>query len=374
MLFPSGYDNILPILTSTAFQKKGCMRKISSNDHEFIPFIQASVRMVGLVLALLSVFTTLLILGPSLSFKAAAIDPSQVTIPWKAPDIKTIPNDDAGRRISYGRELIVNTAHYLGPNGTVSKMSNGMNCQNCHLDAGTRLFGNNFSAVASTYPKYRPRYGSIESIEKRVNDCLERSLNGLALDSTSYEMRAFVAYLEWVGKDVKKGVTPNGSGGRPLPYLDRVTNPENGKLIYDQKCALCHGSQGQGLLKGDSSSWLNPPLWGERSYNVGAGLYRLSRFAEFVKSNMPFGSVIDTPQLSDEEAWDLAAYVNSMPRPGMNLDKDWPDISKKPPDYPFGPFTDSFSTEQHKYGPFNPILEAQKKLKEDQEKKSGDRE
>ena len=335
------------------------MRKISSNDHEFIPLVRTSVRMAGLVLGLIGVFIALLIFGPSIITKKAMVSDSQVSNSWKAPDIKTIPNDKTGILISYGRELIINTAYYLGPKGIVLKISNGMNCQNCHLEAGTKHFGNNFSAVTSTYPKYRPRYGAIESIEKRVNDCLERSLNGLSIDSTSLEMRAMIAYMGWIGKDVKKGESPYGSGVMPLPLLDRAANPEKGKVIYDQKCAVCHGSQGQGLPNVDSSSWQNPPLWGERSYNIGAGMYRLSRLAEFIKANMPFGLVIDAPQLSNEEAWDLAAYINSMPRPGMNLDKDWPDILKKPPDYPFGPFPDSLGIEQHKYGPFKPILEIQ---------------
>src|SRR5688572_5659011 len=102
------------------------MGKISSNDHEFILFIQASVRMAGLVLGMLGVFAVILIFGPFLSFKMETVSPSQVSNSWKAPDIKTIPNDKTGKLISYGRELIVNTAYYLGPNGTVLKISNGM--------------------------------------------------------------------------------------------------------------------------------------------------------------------------------------------------------------------------------------------------------
>jgi thiosulfate dehydrogenase len=75
---------------------------------------------------------------------------------------------------------------------------------------------------------------------------------------------------------------------------------------------------------------------------------------------MPLGATYDQPQLSDEEAWDVAAYVNSLPRPEKDLSKDWPDISKKPLDHPFGPFTDGFDEAQHKYGPFKPIQEKRK--------------
>jgi thiosulfate dehydrogenase len=99
-----------------------------------------------------------------------------------------------------------------------------------------------------------------------------------------------------------------------------------------------------------------PPLYGEHSYNKGAGLFRLSKFAAFVKSNMPYGVSYENPFLTDEEAWDVAAFVNSMPRPEKDLSGDWPDIAKKPFDHPFGPYADGFTEEQHKFGPFDPIL------------------
>jgi thiosulfate dehydrogenase len=133
-------------------------------------------------------------------------------------------------------------------------------------------------------------------------------------------------------------------------------------VLYEQKCVVCHGKSGEGILNESGNSWIYPPLWGEKSYNNGAGLYRLSRFAGYIKANMPLGATYSEPQLSDEEAWDIAAYVNSLHRPQKDLSSDWPDISKKPVDHPFGPFTDGFSDEQHKFGPFKPILEKQKEI------------
>jgi thiosulfate dehydrogenase len=127
---------------------------------------------------------------------------------WTGAGANQIPVDSSGDLIRYGRHLIENTAYYLGPKGTVMQISNGMNCQNCHLEAGTKPWGNNFGAVASTYPKFRERSGSIESIEKRVNDCFERSLNGNALDTASKEMTAIVSYIKWLGSDIRKGVKP----------------------------------------------------------------------------------------------------------------------------------------------------------------------
>ncbi len=281
---------------------------------------------------------------------------------WMAPDIATIPNTEEGQLIKYGRELISFTSNYLGPNGTVMALSNGMNCQNCHLDAGTKPFGNNYSAVASTYPRFRERSGTIETIEKRVNDCLERSLNGKTLANDSREMKAMVAYIQWVGKDVPKDESPKGVGLLQVPFLDRPANAENGKLVYDKTCVVCHGKSGEGIALADSTGWQYPPLWGADSYNFGAGLFRLSRFAGYVKANMPLGATYDAPQLTDEEAWDVAAYVNSLPRPTKDLSADWPDISKKPIDHPFGPYADEFPEQQHKLGPFKPIEDKQKSI------------
>lgn len=275
---------------------------------------------------------------------------------WQAPSLASLDNHPKKEIILSGKDIIEHTADYFGPNGKIFKSStNGMNCQNCHLEAGTKIFGNNYSAVASTYPKFRARSGSNENIYKRVNDCFERSLNGKALDTNSKEMQAIVAYITWLGKDVPKGKSPEGSGLKKITFLERSANPENGKNIYAQKCVTCHQSDGSGVMNGDKTAYTYPPLWGNNSYNNGAGLFRLSNFAKYIKYNMPQGASYNQPQLSDEEAWDLAAYVNSQNRPNMNIKKDWPNISEKPFDHPFGPYADGFSEAQHKFGPFQPI-------------------
>jgi thiosulfate dehydrogenase len=72
---------------------------------------------------------------------------------------------------------------------------------------------------------------------------------------------------------------------------------------------------------------------------------------------MPLGATHFNTQLSDEEAWDVAAYVNTQPRPHKSVPTDWPDVSKKPIDHPFGPYADSFGEQQHKFGPWKPIQE-----------------
>lgn len=280
---------------------------------------------------------------------------------WKAPDINMVTDEVLKQQLEYGKDLISHTAKYLGPNGSVKQISNGMSCSNCHLDAGTKPWGNNYGSVFSTYPKMRGRSGQIEGIYKRINDCLERSLNGSHLNEEDKEMKAMIAYIEYIGKDVPKGEEATASGIYDLEFLDRAADPSKGKAIYDAKCASCHQVDGQGILAADKKEYTYPPLWGANSYNSGAGLYRISRFAGYVKYNMPLGATYENPQLTDEEAWDLAAYVNNLPRPSKDLSKDWPNISKKAVDHPFGPYSDTFSETQHKFGPFKPIKEQKKK-------------
>jgi thiosulfate dehydrogenase len=284
---------------------------------------------------------------------------SQKDLLWVAPDSSTIPNDESGELIRYGKKLISHTSRYIGPRGALSKNANGMNCQNCHLDAGTKAWAGNFGAVAALYPRFSDRRGSHETINQRITDCFERSMNGKAPDSTSREMKAMNAYISWLGKDVTKGKKPAGAGLEILTFIERPADPQRGKILYQQKCQSCHGLNGEG--QPDSiAEYRYPPLWGDHSYNTAAGLYRLSKFAGFIKDNMPFGSNYSNEQLNNEEAWDLAAFVNSQPRPVKKFKQDWPNISLKPVDIEEGPFADSFPSLQHKYGPFAPIAKAKK--------------
>jgi thiosulfate dehydrogenase len=282
---------------------------------------------------------------------------------WKLISMDAVVHEKDPELVKYGRDLIANTAYYLGPKGKVSHQSNGMNCQNCHLEAGSKVWGNNYGAVAATYPKFRERSGTKESIIKRVNDCIERSLNGKGLDSNSREMRAIVSYIKFIGQYVPKDSIPEGTGIWKLKFMNRAADASNGQIAYEQKCVNCHGKNGEGIKNSDGIVYTYPPLWGQYSYNIGAGLFRLSRLAGYIKTNMPFGATYENPQLTDEEAWDIAAYINSRPRPSKDLSKDWPKISGKPIDHPFGPYADTFSEEQHKFGPFKPIDDFKKSMK-----------
>ena len=277
---------------------------------------------------------------------------------WTAPNESEIPFTEEGEQIRYGHELVANTANYLGPKGIVAQLTNGMNCQNCHLYGGTQNFGIPFSAAAATFPQFLVRSGTIQSLESRVNDCMQRSLNGKPLDSLSHEMRAFIAYLKWIGKDVPKNTKPLGvsTGANKLLFLERAADPEKGKRVYVANCQRCHGQNGEGTLAAEGTHYTYPPLWGDHSYNTAATLYRLTPLASFIKNNMPYGVNWKEPQLTDEEAWDVAAYISSQTRPVKIFPTDWKNLTKKPFDYPFSPYADSFTEQQHKYGPFGALI------------------
>jgi len=336
----------------------------SNQTPEIEKFLKSAVLLFAFSLAL-AVGGILLYLSGYLNLDTPKPQITEIVTPsisyWKAPDVESISDASLKEQVLYGKDLIAHTSKYLGPNGSVLKISNGMNCQNCHLDAGTRVFGNNYGSVASTYPKFRARSGSTENIYKRVNDCFERSLNGKALDTLGKEMQAIKAYIEFLGSNVENGKKAEGSGFKDLAFLDRAADPAKGKLVYIEKCQSCHQANGEGTLLPDGTEYAFPPLWGKNSYNDGAGLYRISNFAKYVKYNMPLGATHLATLLSDEEAWDLAAFVNAQFHPHIKVPNDWPDITKKPIDHPFGPYSDDFTEQQHKYGPFKPIEEAKKK-------------
>jgi len=296
---------------------------------------------------------------------------------WTAPDIATIPNNDEGKLIKYGLNLVVHTSKYFGPKGSVSSNGNGLNCQNCHMEAGTRPYGNNLGAASTIYPKYLPRSGTVVSLAEKINECFYRSLNGDIIDTTSKEMRALVAYTTWLGKDFHKDPKLKGSRGIDAPhFIDRAADPAKGEKTYDELCARCHGKDGQGQFTEDvlkditkqqggiataDDLYYYPPLWGDKSYNAIATLYRVGKLAGFIKHNMPYPLTYKNSVLTDEQAWDIAAYINSRERPEKDHSKDYSiDISKKPYDFPFAPYADSYSQQQHKFGPFTDMPSAMK--------------
>lgn len=268
-------------------------------------------------------------------------------------EIEPFEDSEEGRLAEYGQSLINETYKYFYEEDG-EKIGNHLACKSCHLDGGTKPFAAPYVGLTSVFPTYIGREDKIESLEERVNGCFERSMNGKAIPEDSKEMKAIIAYMAHLSKDVATEERIEGQGMGDFEPPMRKADLEAGQLVYKEKCQSCHMEDGHGLKLPNEESYIYPPLWGPDSYNDGAGMSRILTAAKFIKRNMPLGTTYDNPQLTDEETFDVAAYINSFDRPEKaNKELDYPDLSKKPKDTHYPPYDDDISQEQHKYGPFN---------------------
>jgi len=241
-------------------------------------------------------------------------------------DMLASPN--AGQLVR-GMRLHLETKALLPQN-----VGNSLNCTSCHLNAGTVADGSPFVGVSAFFPSYAQRDGRVITLEDRINGCFRRSMNGKPLPADSADMKAMVAYFDWMKKETKP---QDKVAGRGVGKVDMAIKPnvENGKQVYSTQCAVCHGKDGEGLKQADGRV-IYPPLWGDDSFNIGAGMARTYTAAPFVKRNMPIGFHENFPLgqggLSDQEAVDVAEYFTHQPRPDYpDKVKDWPK-DKKPAD------------------------------------------
>jgi thiosulfate dehydrogenase len=295
----------------------------------------------------------------------AAKPGAQVQPIWTIPEIGALPHDAHGLQVRDGRDLITATYAHIGPNvadASSRYAGNNLACTNCHLQAGTKKFGLPLFGLFGDFPQYSARTGGEISIEDRINSCMTRSMNGRPLPVDSAPMQAMVAYIKFLSTGVAPGQQLPGLGTGRMRELNRAADPRRGQSLFAQNCAACHNTDGSGIrnsIPGSDLGYLVPPLWGTDTFNDGAGMARLITFANFIHFNMPHGTDYSDPQLSVEQAWDIAAYVLSHPRPNLaGTAHDFPDLQKKPVDTPYGPYADHFSERQHKYGPFAPIRSA----------------
>lgn len=287
---------------------------------------------------------------------------------WKkAMSIDTLnQNKDAGL-IRYGIQLLDKTAVTIGPkvkDRSKQYSGNSLNCSSCHLKGETQLPGTKYDAipftnVANDYPQFRGRNMSIASAADRVNGCMTRSMgNGKELPLDSKEMKAILAYYEWLAEGTKKNQAMEGTSVPKLALPDRQANVNTGKAVYKQYCIDCHGNEALGTKAADydkTGSYTYPPLAGNDSFNDGAGMSRLIKASEFVHANMPFGTTSKNPVLSVDQAYDVAAYVISLPRPHrQGREKDFPDPAFRPADYPVPEYFhgDEQALEKARLGPY----------------------
>lgn len=261
--------------------------------------------------------------------------------------------------ILYGKNLVNETEYYIGPevkNPAMRYSGNNLACSNCHLNGGMRPFAAPYVGVWGAYPNFRGRDNILGTLEDRINGCMERSMNGKPLPVDGKEMKAMLAYIKFLNNHVPTGEKIKGRGFATIDVPHRAADPKQGGIVYNQHCSSCHGKDGQGIRKGetgDGKGYLYPPLWGPDSFNDGAGMHRLLTAARFIKANMPYGTPVGKPVLNDDEAYDVAAYINSFPRPEKaHKEKDYPNLKLKPQDCPYPPYADTLPLEQHRRGPY----------------------
>ncbi len=244
---------------------------------------------------------------------------ARIPVPWpdNVPRADTLPDSAHGAQVRRGHAILTATKDSLP-----GFVGNDLRCTSCHLDDGRRANALPWVGVMARFPQYRTRNAKINTIEDRVNDCLERSLAGRALPADDPSMQAIVSYFAFLSTGVASGHRIVGQGSPPVRL--ETANTARGDSVYVASCARCHGAAGEGTP-------LAPPVWGARSYSIGAGMGRVRTMAAFVAANMPY----DNPGMDPQDAMDVAAYVNSQSRPAFARGAhDWP-FGGAPDDVPY---------------------------------------
>jgi thiosulfate dehydrogenase len=228
------------------------------------------------------------------------------------------PPGELGRVVRLGEEIVKHTGRHPLSRPFVG---NALTCSSCHLDAGTDPKAATFLGVATAYPAWSPREKRVITLEDRVLNCFMRSMNGVRPPNGSELSVAVTTYITWLSSGESMLMNPEAPLGPnsvpPLTIDSATANPDRGQKLYAAECASCHGDAGEGTEEG-------PPVWGDMSYNDGAGLARNDKLAAWLKVAMPLGA----PSLSEQQALDVAAFVNSKSRPKFVLEKHLPRADK----------------------------------------------
>jgi thiosulfate dehydrogenase len=229
-------------------------------------------------------------------------------VPFRVPSVDELKDSTYRASALRGRAILLATRDSLPHN-----VGNSLRCASCHLDGGLRRDAMSWVGSFARFPQYRARSGKIDLIEDRINDCFQRSMNGRALAPVGRDMRDIVTYLAFLSSGTPVGAETEGQG---LPRLQPLKgDPVRGAAVFTTVCSRCHGANGQGTT-------LAPPTWGPHSFNVGAGMARINTAASFIHAVMPIDRAL---HLSAQQAFDVATYINTRPRPDFPAKaRDWP--------------------------------------------------
>ncbi|MFX1688316.1 c-type cytochrome [Paraburkholderia sp. A2RI-6] len=225
--------------------------------------------------------------------------------PFQPPPESAMPAGDFGKSVKLGEQIFRNTGQYAG-----KFVGNSLSCANCHLDAGRKANSSPLWAAFVSYPAYRAKNGHVNTFAERLQGCFNYSMNGKAPPLGDPVLVALESYSYWLATGAPVGGKVAGRGYPKLPAPAQKADYARGTKVYEQHCAACHGADGQGRTSNDHTVF--PPLWGARSFNWGAGMHETQNAAGFIKANMPLGL---GGTLTDQEAWDVATFMDSHERP-----------------------------------------------------------
>jgi thiosulfate dehydrogenase len=238
---------------------------------------------------------------------------------WYARSLDQLPPGEEGDLIRYGHELVVDTSRLIGQSATDPGKrfaGNDLACAGCHLNAGLQPFAAPFVSTFASFPMLVN--DDVITLRERINGCMLRSMNGKELPVGGRELQALVAYIKYFGEGTPVGVRVAGMGLLPLREPPLAADAARGATVYAAQCATCHKDDGQGERPpSPAAGYVVPPLWGDGSFNKAAGMAKLAYAAAYIRANMPFGVTYLDPVLSEQEAWDVAAYMISQPRPDV---------------------------------------------------------
>lgn len=269
--------------------------------------IAAGLVSVGAVLAL-AVLVSIQLASP----KQLSVAEPVASEAFQPPPESEIPDGPHGDAIRRGRAIFTSTRAFAAPYA-----GSDLSCSSCHLDAGRQANSAPMWAAWVAYPRYRSKDRAISTMEDRIRGCFTYSMNaqyspaGAAPPPGSDIYRDLQSYFHWLAAGAPTGGTMAGSGFPTPPLPAAGYDPARGASVYEQHCAACHGADGAGQRNPDGSVTI-PPLWGDRSFNWGAGMARVDLAAGFIQANMPLGQ---GNSLSDQDAWDVAAFMDSHERP-----------------------------------------------------------
>ncbi|AJZ56301.1 cytochrome c family protein (plasmid) [Paraburkholderia fungorum] len=244
--------------------------------------------------------------GASASIVSTAAAPAPAGKKMFVPANRAIPDNDFGKVVAQGQRIFNDPARYAA-----GYVGNQLRCASCHLDQGRKEGAAPMWAAYLAYPAYRSKNHHVNTFAERLQGCFRYSMNGKAPPLGDPVLVALETYSYWLAQGAPLDPKLPGRGFPALAKPAQTPDFHRGEKIYAARCALCHGANGNGQNAGDGTPAF-PALWGDHSYNWGAGMASVKNAAEFIHANMPLGA---GGTLSNQDAWDVAMFVDSQERP-----------------------------------------------------------